>query len=338
VVVHGRELIDGALELSVVGSFSRIGYEVRRRLYEWRDAPPGVLAGRTVLITGPTSGLGRAASELLAGLGARLLLVGRDAAKLDRVREGLGDPPRGGPHRAVVADMSTLASVAAAVDAIRASEPRLDVVIDNAGAIHPHRRETADGLEATFATMVVGPFALVSGLLPLLRAGRRPRVIAVTSGGMYAQPLDLDDLQSSTGTFNGTRAYARAKRAQVALMREWARRLGVPERDGIAYNAMHPGWAATPGLEEALPTFARVMGPLLRTADQGIDTLVWLAAGEEGGGVSGRLYLDRRPRPFDRSPTTRLSSSDRERLWDAVVELARVDDPLHEMSGRPDGG
>jgi NAD(P)-dependent dehydrogenase (short-subunit alcohol dehydrogenase family) len=337
-VLPGLDSIDGALELSVVGSFSRIGFEIRRRLYGWKDVPTGALTGRTVLITGPTSGLGRAASDLLANLGAQLVLVGRDVRKLERVRDELAITPDEAPHRVVVADMSELASVAAAVATIRASEPRLDVIVDNAGAIHRDRRETADGLEATFATMVAGPFALVSGLLPALRSAGRARVIAVTSGGMYAQPLDLDDLQSRRGAFNGTRAYARAKRAQVALMREWARRLGPPERSGIAYNAMHPGWAETPGLAEALPTFTRAMSPILRTPHQGVDTLVWLAADEQGHDVTGRLYLDRRPRPFDRAPMTRLSAADRRRLWDAVVAAARVDDPLPKEGRGPRHG
>jgi NAD(P)-dependent dehydrogenase (short-subunit alcohol dehydrogenase family) len=272
---------------------------------------------------------------VLAKLGARLILVGRDVEKLEGVRDELGVTPDDRPHRVVVADMSQLASVAAAVATVRATEPRLDVIVDNAGAIHRDRRETVDGLEATFATMVAGPFALVRGLLPSLRSAGRSRVIAVTSGGMYAQPLDLDDLQSRDGDFNGTRAYARAKRAQVALVREWARRLGPPRRSGIAYNAMHPGWAETPGLAEALPTFARATGPILRTPNQGVDTLVWLAADEQVGDVSGRLYLDRRPRPFDRATMTRLSAADRRRLWDAVVASARVDDPLPEEGREP---
>jgi NAD(P)-dependent dehydrogenase (short-subunit alcohol dehydrogenase family) len=160
------------------------------------------------------------------------------------------------------------------VERILATEARLDAVIDNAGAMFPTRRVTEDGLEATLATMVVGPFALVAGLLPILDATPGARVISVTSGGQYAQGLDLDDLQSSDGVYDGTRAYARAKRAQVSLIREWARCF----RDAdIQFHSMHPGWARTPGLVEALPLFARLMGPLLRTPAEGIDTLVWLA-------------------------------------------------------------
>jgi NAD(P)-dependent dehydrogenase (short-subunit alcohol dehydrogenase family) len=326
--IDARDVVDAALELSVVGSFSNIGFEVRRRLYRWGDPRRDALRGQTVVITGPTSGLGRAASEAMADLGARLVLVGRDRGRLEAVAADLA--ARGGEQRVVtvVADMSSLGSVASAAAAIRGTETRIDVLIDNAGAINAERIETEDGLEATFATMVVGPFRLVAELLPLLRAAGPGRVIAVTSGGMYAQRLDLDDLGYERGRFDGTRAYARAKRAQVVLVREWARRLGPVDRGGIAVNATHPGWAATPGLAASLPTFAEVMGPILRTPAGGIDTLVWLATGEEGARNGGRLYHDRRPRPFDRAPMTRLSAADRHKLWDLVVGAAALDDPL----------
>jgi len=150
----------------------------------------------------------------------------------------------------------------------------------------------------------------------------------VTSGGMYAQRLDLDDLGYEMGPFDGTRAYARAKRAQVALVREWARRLGRPPSSRLTVNAVHPGWAATPGLEASLPGFTSVMRPILRTPSEGIDTLIWLATSDAGGTTTGRLYHDRRPRPFDRLPSTRLTSADRRRLWGLAVDAARIDDPL----------
>jgi NAD(P)-dependent dehydrogenase (short-subunit alcohol dehydrogenase family) len=234
----------------------------------------------------------------------------------------------------VVADMGSLVSVRAAVARILATESRLDVLIDNAGAIYPERIEGPDGIEATLAVLVVGPFALVAGLLPLLRRTPGARVIAVTSGGMYFQRLDLDDLQSLVGEFTGARAYAKSKRAQIALVREWSRRFagsrqsapGVPASNlpasGVSFAVMHPGWADTPGLAETLPAFYRFMRPLLRTATEGADTIVWLATHADPASTSGRLYLDRRPRPFDRIPSTRLTAADRRRLWDDVVELS----------------
>jgi dehydrogenase/reductase SDR family member 12 len=319
-----RSVLDSALEITVVGSFSRVGYQVRRWLFGWTAPADGSLAGKTVLITGPTSGLGRATTEAVAALGARVVLVGRNEDRLRRVRDGLVE--RHGEDRfpIVVADMESLASVRAAAERILATEPRLDVLIDNAGAIHAERRESPDGIEATLAVLVVGPFALISGLLPLLRRTAGSRVVAVTSGGQYSQSLDLDDLEYEAGDYSGPRAYARAKRAQVTLIREWARRLA---DGGIVFNAMHPGWADTPGLAATLPGFYRLMGPILRAPAEGADTIIWLAADPAGRAQRGRLFLDRRTRPFDRIPGTRLSAVDRRRLWDAIVEYSGSADP-----------
>jgi NAD(P)-dependent dehydrogenase (short-subunit alcohol dehydrogenase family) len=110
----------------------------------------------------------------------------------------------------------------------------------------------------------------------------------------------------------------------VALVREWARRLGSA---GISFNAMHPGWADTPGLRESLPGFTRLMRPVLRTAAECIDTLVWLASEPEVAGDGGALFHDRRPRSFDRLPATRVRAADRRRLWDRIVELTGSPDP-----------
>ncbi len=317
-----------------MGSFSGLGYQARRRLYRWSDPRPGALAGRTALVTGPTSGLGRATADSLASLGARVVLVGRSRERLSATAAELarrhGDAER---YPIVVADMSSLAGVREAVAAIKSTEPRLDIVVDNAGAIHAERTVTEEGLEATLATMVVGPFVLISGSLPMLEASGDGRVITVVSGGMYGQALPLDDLQFEQGEFNGTLAYARAKRAATALTREWGRRL---RGRAVRVNAMHPGWADTPGLAESLPGFHGLMGPLLRTPAQGIDTVTWLASYPEAGLGGGRLYLDRRERPFDRLPSTRLSAAQRRWLWDEVVKLAGIPDPAPDLTGRHD--
>jgi NAD(P)-dependent dehydrogenase (short-subunit alcohol dehydrogenase family) len=318
--MRARDIVDGLLELTIAGSFSRLGYVARRRLYGWADPAPDALEGRTVLITGPTSGLGRAAAELMAGLGARVVLVGRSTERLMAVRDEF--VRRHGEDRfpTVQADMSSVASVRATVARVLETEPRLDVLIDNAGAIHAEREVTPDGIEATFATMVVGPFVLIDGLLPLLEASGDGRVITVVSGGMYFQSLPVDDLHFERGTYDGTRAYARAKRAATALTREWSRRYG----GHVRFDAMHPGWADTPGLAESLPGFYRFMKPWLRSPAEGADTIAWLATDQGVSRPLGRLYLDRRARPFDRFRATRLSTPERRRLWDDVVKLANA--------------
>ena len=322
-----RLLVDALLEVSMIGSFTSIGPAVRRRLFGWAPPRAGTLAGRTVLITGPTSGLGRAAASAMAALGARVVLVGRSEERLARRRDELALAHGEDRFPIVLADMGSLASVRAAVEQILETEERIDVLIDNAGTIHPERIDGPDGIEATFSVLAVTPFVLEAGLLPLLRRTPDARVIAVTSGGMYTQALDLEDIEFRSGPYSGPRAYARAKRAQVTLMREWARRL---RADGIAFTAMHPGWADTPGIAATLPGFYGLMGPLLRTPEEGIDTITWLATHPDPLSTSGRLYLDRAPRPFDRFPGTRLTAEDRRQVWAMITALAGIEDPAPE--------
>lgn len=323
-MIDPRTVIDDALEVLVVPSFTSAGYRIRRRLFDWPDAESYPMTGRTVVLTGPTSGLGREAAGAFSRMGARVVLVGRDATRLARTRDDLLAERPDAALATVVADMADLDSVRAAVATILATEPRIDVIVDNAGAMFATREVTPTGFERTFATMVLGPFVLIGGLLPRLRASAGGRIVAVTSGGQYTQALPLDDLAFERGAYDGPRAYARAKRAQVALVREWARRL---RGTGITANAMHPGWADTPGLEAALPGFRRVVGGALRTAAEGVDTMLWLAAAPDGDALSGRLFLDRRARPFDRVPSTRLSATERAALWDTVVAMTGSDDP-----------
>lgn len=318
------DLVDEFAELLVVPSFTRAGYHLRRRLYGWPEVESYRMDGRTVVLTGPTSGLGREAAGSFARMGARLVLVGRDAEKLERTRDELLAGSPGASVDAVTADMSSLPSVREAAAGILAVAPRIDVVIDNAGTMLPDREVTAEGFERTFATMVLGPFVLVSRLVSRLLESPDPRLVAVTSGGMYTQSLPLDDLQYERGSYSGPRAYARAKRAQVALVREWSRRF---RGDGLTANAMHPGWADTPGLEASLPGFAGLVGERLRTPTEGADTMLWLAAAPAARAESGRLFLDRRPRPFDRLPSTRLSVADRAELWDRVSAMTGETDP-----------
>jgi len=316
--------VDDLAEALVVPSFTRIGFSLRRRLFDWQDAESSPMAGRTVVLTGPTSGLGRAAAASFARMGARLVLVGRDTGRLERTRAELVAETPDLAATTVVADMASLASVRAAAAQILDREPRLDVIVDNAGAMFEVREATPEGFERTFATMVLGPFVLVARLVPRLAESPDARLVAVTSGGMYTQALPLDDLAFERGAYGGARAYARAKRAQVALVREWARRL---RGRGVVANAMHPGWADTPGLAALLPGFAKLIGGQLRSAAEGVDTILWLAAAPEARATTGRLFLDRRVRPFDRFPSTRLSAEDRRALWDQVLALTGEPDP-----------
>lgn len=314
---------DALLEAPVAPSFTRLGYDVRSRTEHWRSLDSYQLDGRVVVITGPTSGLGLAAATQLAACGATLVLVGRDRGRTERVRDQLPSSNAVG-HSVVVADLSDLASVRAAAAEIVEANERVDVLVHNAGALSASRHTNAEGIEVTVAAQVVGPFLLTSLLLDRLRASAPSRVITVSSGGMYSAALTVGHLEMGDD-YRGTEQYARAKRAQVTLNEMWAARFA---DSGVVFQAMHPGWADTPGVESSLPTFRKVVGPLLRTPQQGADTMVWLAADDgEPLSKSGGFWLDRQVRSIHKLPSTRRSDTAARRtaLWEWCVQRSGVE-------------
>ena len=140
---------------------------------------------------------------------------------------------------------------------------------------------------------------------------------------MYTQKLDVDDLQFEHKPFNGVVAYAQAKRAQVILTELWAEKLA---GSGVTVNAMHPGWADTPGVQTSLPTFRRLAKGSLRTPEQGADTILWLAVTRAVAGETAKFWFDRRARGTHLLPRTQSSAHDRQRLWDECVRLSGLTD------------
>ena len=201
-------------------SFTSIGCAVRSRLDRWRSLADYDLDGRIVLVTGATSGLGRAVAELLARAQATVILLGRDAVKTRRVRNELATATDNNSLHPVVADLTDLASVDNAATELLESFDHLDAVIHNAGALNVERQTTPDGLEATVALHVVAPFLLTSRLLDRLRAGGPGRVLTMSSGGMYTAPLCAADLEMSAGEYHGTDQYAKAKRGPGHTQRD----------------------------------------------------------------------------------------------------------------------
>jgi len=312
--------VDKILEATVVGSFSSLGPSLRSSTAGW--TPPPSMAGKTVLVTGATSGLGLAAATGVAALGARVVLTGRGHDRAARAVDAvLGSVP-GADVSYLLADMGEFAQVRGLAEEFLAAHDRLDVLVHNAGALSKDRTVNSAGTEVTVASQVAAPFLLTGLLLPALEAAAPSRVIQVSSGGMYTQKFDLTTLEMGPDDYDGTVAYARAKRAQLVLMHEWVRRT---EGTGVSFHAMHPGWADTPGIRDSLPGFSKVMGPLLRTADEGADTVVWLAAAPEGVESTGEFWLDRRPRWEHKVPWTRLSEQDfvssGAQLWDWCAAL-----------------
>lgn len=313
-----RNRIDDALDATIVFSFTNVGYHVRQRLQQW--SPLAAMPGRRVLVTGANSGIGFAAAQRFAELGAIVHLGVRDSERgSDAAARILEKTPAAELHVEQL-DMSDLDAVRAFAARFENSTGALDVLVHNAGALLHERSVTAQGIETTLATHVVGPFLLTSLLLPTLSRSSDARVIAVTSGGMYSTGLSLADLEDDPSEYNGTHAYAHAKRMQILLTEEWAERTA---NTTVTFHAMHPGWTDTPGVATALPRFRRVVGPFLRSPDQGADTVVWLGSDAGVAHQSGGLWLDRRQRAPHKLRRTRAGDRDRAALF---AEIGRLSD------------
>lgn len=314
-------VLDDWLDAAIVPSYTNIGYRIRRALM-WDPTDLDVdLSGQVIAITGANSGIGFAAAQALAQRGAYVYLLARNLERGEEARKRLIIATRNPHIYFEQIDLSSLASVRACADRLLAQTNRLDGLINNAGAEFKTRTLTVDGLEANFATNVLGPFLLTERLIPLLRRTPHSRVITVSSGGMYTAKLDVSDLQFERKPFNNLAAYAQAKRAQVMLTEIWA---GLLKNDDITVNAMHPGWVDTPIVQAGLPTFRKIVGRLLRTPDQGADTIVWLMAAKRAESITGEFWFDRRERPKHKSAATRSPLADYRCLWDTCERLTQT--------------
>lgn len=319
-----RRVADAVLEAAIVPSFTRVGPALRRPMFGWDDSRPDQ-SGRVVLITGATTGIGRSTAEELARRGARVVVIGRDEQRTSAAVEDLRAASGNDTVSHLLADLADLDGVRAVAEEFRRSHDRLDVVIHNAGALLDRHTVGPSGIEVTVAAQVVGPFLLTGLLLEPLVAAGPGRVLTMSSGGMYSQPLTVGALEMAPDDYRGSVQYARAKRAQVTLTEMWPDELAAAgiERGRVVFHTMHPGWVDTPGVRASLPGFARIVGPLLRTPEQGADTMVWLATDDdEPLRTNGGFWLDRRQRPIHKLPATRRSDTPerRRRLWGWCVE------------------
>lgn len=316
-----NKILDAVIEAPIVSSFSRIGYDVRSRAEGWSDAATYDLTGKVVMLTGATSGIGLAAARVFAAAGATLVINGRRGKKNEVIVRELISSSGNQNISHIAADMGNLAEVRALADTLLSNHDRIDVLVHNAGALSADRRVSPDGIEATVASQVVGPFLLTSLLLERLQATGDARVLTMSSGGMYGSGLTVSKLEMSNADYNGTEQYARAKRAQVTLNEMWA-----VKHPDVYFHALHPGWVDTPGVDDALPGFAKIMGPVLRTPAQGADTLVWLAADDTPLTSNGKFWHDRGERNIHKLPSTRSTDTPprREQLWDWVSEKSGV--------------
>lgn len=327
-------LRDRFLDATVAWSFDRTGFLRHQRRFDPHDLDVD-LAGRRCLVTGAGAGLGLATATALAERGATVMLLCRDDTRAEAAARAVLAVNPGARVEPVACDVSDLASVARFLG--ERAPARLDVLVHNAGVLPLGLERSAQGYERTWATHLAGPFALTAGLLPALRAAPGPRVVTVTSGGMYLVRLDLDDWNWRRRPYDGVRAYAETKRAQVVLTGWWAEALGGSSpATPVTFTATHPGWARTPGVERSLPRFERFFDGRLRSAAEGADTIVWLAAAPPAGlpSAQGKLFFDRAEVPAHVLPWTRESAATRSLL----VELLRAQvAPFVDLSALPGG-
>lgn len=299
--------------------FSRHGYEFSRRFW---TGPEPTLYGKNVVITGGTSGIGKAAAFKLAEKNAFLTIIARNHEKVKQVRQEI-IKETGNPNvDYLLADLSLMRDINAVVGKLQASKKSIDILINNAGALFNERKTTPEGIEQTFATDLLGAFCLTMGLKNALARANNSRIVNVSSGGMYTQKIDVHDLENRFEPYSGAKAYARAKRGVVILTELWAEQF---KKYGIIVNAMHPGWVDTPGIENSLPAFHQRVNTILRTPEQGADTIVWLAASRQAGQHTGQFWLDRRPHETVVFPGTCETPQERRILWDRLNDYsARV--------------
>src|SRR5512139_320972 len=312
--------LDHALDRSVLLGYTRIGPALRRTWWP-PDPAPGSLTSTVVAVTGANSGLGKATALGAARLGAEVRMLCRDQGRGNAARgEILLEVPDAVLHvdRCDLSDLGSLRQVGA--DLAR-EVPRLRALVHNAGLMPPVRTVTEDGHELSYAAHVLGPHILTDALRGPLAADGGGRVVFVSSGGMYTQPLDVNDPEYTRGSYKPTIAYARTKRMQVHLAEGWARELA---GEGTTAHSTHPGWADTPGVQSSLPQFSKVVGPLLRSAESGADTTVWLLAAPEGHDTTGLFWQDRAPRPTHHVARPAPTPEQVQRLWDLVVETTGV--------------
>jgi NAD(P)-dependent dehydrogenase (short-subunit alcohol dehydrogenase family) len=275
------------------------------------------IEGKVVLITGGTSGIGKAAALALASMGAEVVIVGRNRERGESAAEEIRRESGNEKVSLMVADLSAQADVRRLAEEFKERHDRLDVLVNNAGLMQSKRTETPDGIETQLAINHLAPFLLTNLLLDLLKASAPSRIVTVSSDAHRWAKLDLDDLQSSK-RYRGMQVYGTTKLANILFTRELAERL---EGTGVAANALHPGGVNTNfGNDQRGPMslLFRAFKPLMRTPEQGADTLVYLASSPEVEGMTGKYLADRKVKV---ASDVAYDETLQKELWEASEEL-----------------
>ena len=276
------------------------------------------LEGKVCVITGATSGIGQVAAENLARMGVRLVLVARDERRGEAMLARLRAATPAIAHAIHYADLSGIAGTRRVAAEIAAAEPRIDILINNAGALFTARQVTADGLEKHFAVNHMAYHMLTEGLRDRLFASAPARVVNTASGAHLGARLDLDDLQMAK-RYNGVQAYRRSKLYNIMWTRELARRWA---GRGVTVNCFHPGFVATRYGDESggLLSYAVRFAKLFAISPkEGARTLVYLATSHEVADVSGGYFVKCR---LTRPSADAENDEAARRLWDATARLA----------------
>ena len=228
--------------------------------------------------------------------------------------------------RILIADVSVLQDVQAAVEQLKGQETKLDCLVCNAGALVDSKKMTPDNLEITFAShLAVGTYALSRLAMPLLEKSEDPRLIVVTSGGQYTASYPGFDVAglAKKGSFNGQLQYAYAKRAQVYLVQKWSTMY--PK---LKIVSAHPGWTSTPGVDNVYGSFEQKLLSPLRSSWEGTEGIAWLCVGPRESLEDGQLYLDRFTQPFDLTSRTKNSDAQKEALFESLATCTKI--PFNE--------
>ena len=276
------------------------------------------MAGKTVLITGATGGIGRATAIGLAALGARVAITGRglmraEAAAVD-IRDATGNPD----VNAFGADLSSQAEVRRLATEVLDAYPRLDVLVNNVGGFSATRHVTADGLEHTFALNHLAPFLVTNLLLERLKASAPARVVTVSSGAQSMGTIDFEDLQGER-RYDGQKAYNQSKLASVMFTYELARHL---EGSGVTATVLHPGVVSTAfGAEDpswVYKVIVPLVRPFMKSPQQGAATSIYLASSPKLEGVTGVYFAKGRPQTSNKASYDEAAAA---RLWQVSAGL-----------------
>ena len=275
------------------------------------------MGGKVVLITGGTSGIGKAAATALAGMGATVVITGRNEERGKRALQEIREESGNDGAELILADLTVQDEVRRLTEELRERHNQLEVLVNNAGLVLSERTETPDGIETQLAINHLAPFLLTNLLLDLLKESAPSRIVTVSSDAHRWAKIDLGDLQSRK-RYRGMQVYGKTKLANIMFTYELAERL---EGTGVTANCMHPGGVNTNfGNNQGGPMnlLFRLFKPFMRSPEQGADTLIYLASSPEVEGMTGKYLADRKVKA---ASDAAYDETTRKRLWEASEEL-----------------